>query len=249
VRTLDITFRQEDTRHWFYTRDIDAVATILVETFREFKVNAKALEEVKLDFADLSSPLCTRKVGHNGCYVLGLMPGQAGSRHAATALHTLSLELTGNEIGNRGAKGLAQLSQAAGLNKLYLGLKNNDIGPEGALYLSTFRGSALKSLHIDLEDNHLGDQGALALATLGSATLHTLNLICKNNGIGNDGAFALAEIKNSAYLRHLHLNVDHNLIDTTGFSEIKSIWTDTNTQLLTMDIHIRNNLVRPGGHG
>jgi len=86
-------------------------------------------------------------------------------------------ELTVRRAG-AGGHTLATLRQCTALHTLNLDLSDNQVGAAGAEALATLKDStALHTLNLNLSNNQVGDAGAKALATLKNSTaLHTLNL-------------------------------------------------------------------------
>lgn len=113
-----------------------------------------------------------------------------------------------NQIGDDGAKTLANLSQLRSLD-----LFDNKIRDEGAKALAN-----LRQLHtINLGTNLVGDEGAKALASL--SQLRELHLGC--NHVGLEGTKALAK------LNHLQvLDLEHNRIGNKGVRVILDTWID-----------------------
>jgi hypothetical protein len=199
------------------------------------------LEELKLDFSSLSVYRNT-KVGNPG------PPDYWMARLAfLDTLHTVSLELRDNEVGDQGATALSELRHLGTLKTLYLGLNNTGIGPSGTFELAKFRDApVLESLHLDLEDNRIGNLGAMWLSEFEfgeiSTSLRTLHLVCKNNGIGDDGALGLSALVHADHLRHLYLNLDQNLIGDSGLSYINYMSANTTTtKLTTRQIQMKDN--------
>jgi hypothetical protein len=196
VLAMDITFQREDVKfagvngYREYHCGWLAIRNILndLEDFTPF------LEELKLNFSALGNEFNnfeTSMVGRHGCGELSQL------RHKLPALLTLSLELNGNEIGDRGLNMLTRLNHRT-LKTLYLGLKNNNIGSESMENLiamgttDTHRHAPLEALYVELEDNHIGTPGAIWLCMFGQGryggVIHTLHLGLQNNGICDIGA-------------------------------------------------------------
>jgi hypothetical protein len=166
-------------------------------------------------------------------------------------LHTLWLDLSDNDIGDDGCLQLFTALDMAyrrtdSLKKLQLGLKNNQIGPEGARYLAGLQELAsLESFHIDLENNRIGDLGAERLSRLSNepdynpSNIRTLHLNCENNGIGDRGV-AFFAAGTGDRLRDLHLNLNRNLISDMGIQSIAD-WNVWYSQLESVNIHAHDN--------
>ena len=129
-----------------------------------------------------------------------------GLEHVATLLPgcLFSLYLGSNEIGDEGARALAQSEHLASLTLLDLG--NNEIRDEGARALAQSEHLAsLSQLH--LYENGIGDEGARALAQSPHlASLTHLDLY--DNGIGEEGARALAQSPHLASLTKLDVRAN-----------------------------------------
>ena len=181
---------------------------------------------------------------------------------AVPLLEELKLELSGHKLGDYGCLRLlhsADHRQEVGngkrsvLKKLYLGLRDNEIGPAGARYLAAFERPfspnrqeswrALESLQIDLENNHIGNEGAEWMAEVlgNSGSLRSLHLNCKNNWIGDNGVDAFVGSLSPTVatdLRHLHLNLDGNRISISGLRRLEN-WNLG--WLESMDVYAREN--------
>jgi uncharacterized protein (TIGR02996 family) len=120
------------------------------------------------------------------------------------------LDLSGNGLGDTGARILAADAHLPRLDSLDLGMNFMDI--EGVRALAkTARLSRLRRL--SLEHNHVHDMGAYALASAANlSNLHELNL--KHAEINATGARYLAETTCMAELRSLDLS--HNELGDTG---------------------------------
>jgi hypothetical protein len=237
VLALSITFQEADVKQYFSGVSggfRPSTVDLIDDTLCELSSFAPLLEELKLDFTALGdgskdfetssyahlleptgeeTPSINCKVGFAGCRALARLS------RAAPHLHTLSLQLDGNEIGDAGLDVLATSLNLPHLKELYLGLKNNNIGPDGIWPLMYGLGKTRKTLHtlhVELEDNRIGNDGAVMLAEIGRF-VHTLRLGCKYNGIGDEGANALYKLPRSEVLRHIDLNLDRNLL---GFDSV-----------------------------
>jgi GTPase SAR1 family protein len=127
---------------------------------------------------------------HNALSSLCLWDNAIGARGAGVIAETFSalpalssLDLRGNNIGDDGARAIAdKLSALSSLD-----LSFNNIGDDGVRAIAD-RFSALSSLN--LSSNNIGDDGARAIADKLSA-LSSLDL--RRNFIGDDGARAIAD--------------------------------------------------------
>jgi hypothetical protein len=124
-----------------------------------------------------------------------------------TSLHTLSLVLSNNFIGDSDCQALASLKDAPCLHTLSLGLCNNDVGDHGCLDLAELKHAAcLRILNIDLMGNNVGDSGAADLVGLRDAVrLNTLSLKLSHNLITDAGASALYSLNNAVNLHTLRV--------------------------------------------
>jgi hypothetical protein len=269
ARALRLTFRKEDVDGVDGNRFDGMIARVIEDTFGNSN-HLASLEDLSIDFSALavhtpSEPWQSRfgmagdgteenKIRHWGTF------RTLASRSFAPAMHTLWLELKGNEVGEQGALALGELRFSPVLKKLHLGLKNNRIDVHGARALSKLSETpALECLYLELEDNNLCDEGALALCDLDNGnpwrtwsprenfradpSLRTLHLGLKNNGIGDLGARALGRMARGSYaLRHLHVNLDNNLIDRDTVELLLSLVAPT---LIIKDIQVNNQLQGP----
>jgi uncharacterized protein (TIGR02996 family) len=143
-----------------------------------------------------SLELLSAGVSVAGLRVLAASPRLAGLR---------SLTLSGQELGDDGARALAQSPY---LNLTHLALEGAGIGPDGAAALAASpRLSRLRVLNLDR--NPLGPEGARALAS--SPYLGNLyHLSLGTTDLGDDGVRALATPVNLGNLRHLNLWLYHS---------------------------------------
>ena len=118
--------------------------------------------------------------------------------------HVEFLALNSNQIGDKGAKALADAIHLQHLT--HLDLSRNKIGAEGAKALAY--ASHLQHLtHLDLSRNKIGAEGAKALAQT-PYLQHLTHLNLKVNQIGAEGAQALAD---STYLSDdVHVDISEN---------------------------------------
>ena len=275
VRALRLTFRKEDVDRVDGNRFDGMIARVIEDTLANDVNHLASLEDLSIDFSALalhkpSQPWHSRFAMPGGGALDGLIwrlenapendvllpPFRTLASHSfAPALHTLWLELKGNEVGEAGAVALKELRNSRVLKKLYLGLKNNRIDSYGVRHLSKLREApALEWLHLDLEDNNVGDDGAFDLCSFGTGTpnlelgtwnlptvLHTLILGLKNNGILNLGARALGRMaRDSLILRHLRVNLDDNFITRDVAEILLPLVPDEDSRLITRDFHVNN---------
>jgi small GTP-binding protein len=149
-------------------------------------------------------------------------PVKALAERLAELTQLTSLDLGGNQIGDKGAAALAALTQLTTLD-----LWNNQIGAEGASSLAAL--TQLTSL--DLWNNQIGAEGAAALAALTQLT--TLDL--RNNQIGDEGASSLA-----ALTQLTSLILGFNQIGAEGAAALAAL-----TQLTSLDL--RHNQIGAEG--
>jgi Ran GTPase-activating protein (RanGAP) involved in mRNA processing and transport len=127
------------------------------------------LTELRLDLSHMYLPdshakyLSNRYLNNLGEFVEGLM-----GIHQAPRLQILDLNLSGNDIGSRGATALGvHLRRAPALHTLKLILQDNDIGVEGAEGLALLKHTPLlRELYIDMHGNNITNTGAQWLAGL-----------------------------------------------------------------------------------
>ena len=134
--------------------------------------------------------------------------GDAGARAIANSQHLsklTSLNLTRNNIGDEGAEAIAQSENIPNLTSL--DLSSNNIGAEGARAIAQSENMPnLTSLN--LWGNNIGTEGARAIAeSVNLSKLESLNL-CGNN-IGHEGAEAIAESVNMSKLTSLNLSFNN----------------------------------------
>ena len=193
----------------------------------------------------------------------------------AAGLHTVSLELHNNRIGNAGCRELVRMCHGeipegynSGLKFLHLGLKNNRIGRGGAEWLAELkngRHNALEILELDLEGNQIDHVGAGQILTVGNNTrlqwnrrvgqkLHTLRLNLKHNVIekshrsGSGVAWLVNGIQEPStnYIRHLEINLDNNYIDLAGLHAIADWSVWKYENMMSMHIYVRSNRPNDG---
>jgi hypothetical protein len=119
LRTLHVTLLKDNIEGV----DPEAVRLMVEEILRRASYKCNFLGELKLDFSDPSSSRTHTKMGVPGCeafWFLGMY----------RVVRTLSLDLTGNELGDEGVH-LLVIGDLVHRRKLYLGLKNNSITSEG----------------------------------------------------------------------------------------------------------------------
>ena len=167
----------------------------------------------------------------------------------ATNTTFTTLHLSGNDIGDEGARRVATvLAKSTNTTLTTLNLSATNIGDEGAGRIATALATNSTLTRLDLYCNNIGEEGAgkivTALAT--NTTLTILNL--PNNKIGVEGsrriATALARSTNTT-LTTLDLSSNH--IGDEGARRIATaLAKSTNTTLTTLDLrynHIDDSLL------
>ena len=134
-----------------------------------------------------------------------------------------TLNLGFNNIGDAGARALAQAIQSTHCSLTYLYLFGSDIGVDGARALA----QAIQSTHcsltsLNLNTNNIGDAGARALAQAIQSTHCSLTYLgLDRNDIGEDGARAVADaLKHNRLVTTMDLRV--NKISWALVSEINT---------------------------
>ena len=127
----------------------------------------------------------TKQCGRCWCTLAGLKD--------SPTLHTLTLSLADNNVGDIGARALAALKESPTLHTLTMSLTNNNMGDIGAQALVGLKEApALHRLMLDLARNNVGEISAQAFAGLkDSPPLHSLILSPRYNNVGEIGAQAL----------------------------------------------------------
>jgi Ran GTPase-activating protein (RanGAP) involved in mRNA processing and transport len=152
-----------------------------------------------------------------------IIPGKPAATPHRAALH--HLDLGSNFIGSEGVASLA-MAMKSSLRLLFLSLRDNCIGAEGARELSTVlmsHGCPLS--HLDLGENGLGDEGAIHIAAGLQHNTHLLRLELCGNKIAVEGTKAISRCLGvNKSLEQLSLR-DNNLGDkgakvlTTGMTK------------------------------
>jgi len=122
------------------------------------------------------------------------------------------VNLSGNKIGDEGAKAIAEGLSAEGLNVPHLELGNNQIGNDGAAALGKFLESNKSVSKVYLNNNQIGDVGAAAIAAgiTNNGKVSVLDL--SNNKIGAAGALAIRELlASNRELAEVSLSGNHGL--------------------------------------
>jgi hypothetical protein len=248
VRALDITIREGDIAQL----SVENSRGILERLFTNLDTMS-GLEELKLDFSSLSLGVhvCTPfSILHKNCDLTGL------------ALQTLCVDISGNNIGNRGCQWLMCYFRNTAIpsfvditihhehcKTLYLGLRDNQINGF-AVGLGDFQYmNELESLHIDLADNPLGDKGVdwLTRGFRGDRSFNgapvgmqpgekfdTLHLGLTNTGIGDEGLEKLClNLSKASYLRHIQLDLGGNVFGVPGSVSLGEL----RANLLTLNIN------------
>ena len=227
-----------DTLRLSYNEIGDAGAKGLAKFLRHCAI----LETISLDHNDISDDgaaalakcfqLCGNitelNLAHNNCSDL------AGFSTAIMGWANLEvLDLTANNISNKGAKFLAQgTKECENLEKLIL--YDNTIGDEGARAISEGLQFCSKLDYLCLQHNCIADDGAKSLAmVLEHCRITTLQL--NGNQIGDDGISGLAVgLKLCQLLERLEL--DNNLITSVGAKNLAEGLVKGN-KLETLDLH------------
>ena len=125
----------------------------------------------------------------------------------APLLHTLSLNLEANGVGQGRAQVLAALKEAPSLGTLTLDLRDNSLEASDANALASLKeASSLRILTLNMEANVFGEEGAQALAALkDAAALQVLSPNLEANSVGERGPEALAALKAAPFLQTLTL--------------------------------------------
>ena len=219
----------------------EAVALIAEEILRGL-YGCTILGELKLDFSDLASSHTHTKMGLPGCKAFWII-----NTYVPT-VHTLSIDLTGNELGDDGVRllSIGSIMAMVHLRKLYLGLGNNsitDIGNLNRLESGLRAVKTLEDLHIDLQDNSIDDFGSFYLSKFRlHKNLHTLTLDCANNNIGCLGAKSLTNLivyATDHRFGHLYLNLDRNRIGSEGVSAMAA--AVATTPITDIEVHMHGN--------
>jgi hypothetical protein len=126
----------------------------------------------------------------------------------------LNLDLSRNEIGEAGAKFLAEATKVAQV-PLNLDLDENKIGEAGARLFSEAIKVAQFTLNLNLSRNEIGEAGAVSLAQSLKVAQVPLTLNLGGNRIGEAGAEIIAEAIKVARVP-LNLNLIFNHIEEAG---------------------------------
>jgi len=123
-----------------------------------------------------------------------------------------ALDLSNNQIGEIGAKAVADFVKNSSLKKL--NFASNRLGNEGALALArSLKGSSLQELC--LGDNQIGDMGVNAFAEALKQNTSLTWLSFHGNQVGDNGAVALANSLNQNKTLTL-LSLFHNKVGEQG---------------------------------
>jgi hypothetical protein len=223
VRAMDITFLNGATFELG-----EAVAPVIFTALADLEEFAPHLQKLKLDFSDLQFSRSQYKVRLEGVKIIQQI---SESKAFITNLHTLWIDLCGNEIGDDGAAQLGNLRYCRALRTLRLVLRDNKIGDVGALGLAELSHTPnLHELHLGLGANRIDDDGAVALSRLKqSPNLQVLYLDLEANRIGDWGAFALSRFGNRQFrsdwkhIHTLHLGLKNNRIRVHGAVSLSSL--------------------------
>ncbi len=143
------------------------------------------------------------------------------------------LNLSGNNIGDHGATGLAgALKKNTSLREL--NLFGNNIGDVGAAGLAGALDENSSLTWLDLSANKIGDDGTTALARALQKTTSLTVLVLSHNKIGDDGAYSLADaLKKNTSLKWL--NLSRNNIGDDGVTRVARALNE-NTRLTLLGL-------------
>ncbi|WP_395461041.1 hypothetical protein [Wolbachia endosymbiont (group B) of Ablattaria laevigata] len=186
------------------------------------KDNRLHLYDKKVDINNLISYLQENKnikeLSLGSCQI-----GNEGAKALANLTNLTQLDLSYNNIDKEGAKALADSNLT---NLTQLNLNYNQIGKEGAEALADSNLTNLTQLNLSY--NQIGNEGAKALANLTNLT--QLDLI--SNQIGNEGAKALG---NGNLTNLTQLGLQFNYIDAEG---AKALADSNLTKLTQLDLSV-----------
>jgi Ran GTPase-activating protein (RanGAP) involved in mRNA processing and transport len=154
------------------------------------------------------------------------------------------LSFTGKNIGDKEVRLIAALlmKKGQGLESLYL--NENNIGPEGAAYISELLKDHPTITELDLEQNCLGADGVAYIGEMLAKNKTLLKLDLTNNKIGDWGAQSLGQglITNSSLEK---LEVDDNGISDAGVEGLMKFHENDTSQLTIMVLS--SNAIGPRG--
>lgn len=186
---------------------------------------------------------------------------------ACKTLQTLALQLSFNDIGDRGIAHVPLLNHCRSLHTLHLGLRRTYMRSTDSLAMLRNCGT-LSTLHLNLGYNDIGDKGIQSLGMLSSCTtLHTLRICLRRTRISKIDV--LSDLSQCVSLRTLWLDLTHNSIGDQGIEVLGKLWRLTSlhslslklkacavrdtmplilfgkcTTLQTLDIDLRSNLLQ-----
>ena len=152
-----------------------------------------------------------------------ILPGQqdGGFEHLLMPIRVKMklrhLDLSSNNIGDEGARYVSK--SIHGMRELrHLDLSSNNIGDEGAKYLSQSIGYHMSKLrHLDLSSNNIGDEGAKYLSeSIGYHMSKLRHLDLSSNNIGDEGAKYLSQSIDDHRSELRHLDLSSNNIGDEG---------------------------------
>jgi len=131
------------------------------------------------------------------------------------------LDLTGNKIGDEGAKALAEvLKTKVVLNEINLG--KNNIGNEGAKGIGEALAVNTTLACLDLRDNRVGNEGIKAISRALKVNKTLIQLDMRSNKVGCEGITAISEVlKTNNKLEKL--NLSGNKVGVEGAKAISEL--------------------------
>jgi len=151
---------------------------------------------------------------------------------------TLSLDLSGNKLGDASIPLLANFIKKYPL--MHLNLSRNNIGPHGAELLADILFTNSSLTYLNLYDNFIGDSGVAAIAH-SIALNESLNLLgLAMNSIGDTGCCTLAEaLQINMSIQRLHLH--NNRIGLPGGIKLYETLSQRRAPLISLNIS-RNHI-------
>ena len=178
--------------------------------------------------------------------LVGKNVGDDGAKSLAQALQTnttiKNLYLTGNHISDDGAKAFAQALQTNTTLQL-LDLHNNQIGDDGAKSLAQALQTNTNLRYIRLHNNQIGDDGAKALAQALQTNTTLQYVYLNDNQIGDDGAKAFAQaLQTNTTIKKLYLT-DNQISDDGAKALAQALQTNTTIK----ELYLTDNQIGDDG--